>query len=218
MNVVECRTEDRYSVTRRVEGRLAGVDVVVVDMALHGAQLRHSTPIKPRSTVRLAFSAQGCETRISLPARVVWSRLAEKAAPGGERPYCSGVRLEDPEGTMASMIGQLLNVKAARLDKDSIERKRTVVEKRERSKQQPDIKFFGANVPRVPDDVILLVRQTRRRLQANPAENVRWLNRARYSLDEAGVQIHHRDDVLAVWEYLNRSVGLDIIARVLDAK
>jgi Tfp pilus assembly protein PilZ len=218
MDIVESRQEERYTVSGRVEGTLAGIEVVLVDLGLHGVQLKHATPIKLGSSGKLALSIAGSDEKLEIPAHVVWSRLATKAAPGGERPYFTGARLDDKDGKMASVIGRLLNMALAKPDKESIERKKKTLEERQRSKQQPGIKFFGARAPRVPDDVILLVRQTRQRLQANPAENVKWLNRAKYSLDEAGVQIHHRDDVLAVWEYLERSVELDIIARVLDSK
>jgi len=218
MDVVESRQEERYTITGPLEGSLAGADVTIVDMGLHGAQLKHSSPIKLGSTGRLTFRIAGSDEKFDFPVHVVWSRLATKALPSGERPYFSGVRMEDGEGRMATVIGRLLNMALARPDRESIDRKKRALEDRERSKQQPGIKFFGARAPRVPDDVILLVRQTRLRLQSNPTENVKWLNRAKYSLDEAGVQIHHRDDVLAVWEYLERSVELDIIARVLDSK
>jgi Tfp pilus assembly protein PilZ len=218
MEVVDSRQEERYTLTGRIEGTLAGIEVVFVDLGLHGVQLKHSTPMKLGSIGKLVFRIAGSEEKIELPGHVVWSRLATKATPNGERPYFSGVRLDDENGKMASVIGRLLNMSLVKPDKASIERKKKTLEDRQRSKQQPGIKFFGARAPRVPDDVILLVRQTRLRLQANPAENVKWLNRAKYSLDEAGVQIHHRDDVLAVWEYLERSVELDIIARVLDSK
>lgn len=218
MEIVDSRQEERYVVTGRLEGNFTGIEVVLVDVGLHGVQIKHHAPIKLGSHGKLSFWVEGSGEKIELPSHVVWSRLATKAAPGGDRPYFSGVRLDDEEGRMASVIGRLLNMSFARPDKESIERKKKTLEDRQRSKQQPGIKFFGARAPKVPDDVILLVRQTRLRLQANPSENVKWLNRAKYSLDEAGVQIHHRDDVLAVWEYLERSVELDIIARVLDSK
>lgn len=218
MEIVESRQEERYAVNGRVEGNLAGIEVVLVDIGLHGAQLKHASPIKLGSSGKLALRIEGSEEKFEVPAHVVWSRLATKATPAGERPYFTGARLDDKDGRMASLIGRLLNMSLVKPDKESIDRKKKALEEKQRSKQQPGIKFFGARAPRVPDDVILLVRQTRQRLQANPAENVKWLNRAKYSLDEAGVQIHHRDDVLAVWEYLERSIELDIIARVLDSK
>lgn len=218
MDIVESRQEERYTLTSRVDGNLAGTEVALIDLGLHGVQLKHASPIKLGFSGKLAFKVPGSEERFELPAHVVWSRLATKVTATGERPYYTGIRLDDPDGKMASVIGRLLNMSIARPDKDSIDRKKKVLEDRQRSRQQPGIKFFGARAPRVPDDVILLVRQTRQRLQANPAENVKWLNRAKFSFDEAGVQIHHREDVLAVWEYLERSIELDIIARVLDGK
>ena len=128
------------------------------------------------------------------------------------------MRLEDPEGRMEAIIRRLVDLSLASRNKDSIQLKVKALEERERSKRQPGIKFFGGQAPRIPDDVILLVRQTRQRLQANPEESVKWLNRAKYSLDASGSQVRLRDDVIAVWEYLERSVELDIIARILNTK
>jgi hypothetical protein len=101
-----------------------------------------------------------------------------------------------------------------RLDTQSLEKKRKVLAEKEKARQHLGFKIVGQK-PRIPDDVILLVRQTRGRLQDNPAEAVKWYNRAKFSLDQSGVQIHERDEVLAIWEYLERSVEIDIIARII---
>ena len=57
---------------------------------------------------------------------------------------------------------------------------------------------------------------------ANPDEAKIWYDRARYSIVETGVavaaEIRGREDVLAVWEYLERSLPLSTIAAAFDRK
>ena len=216
MDVTDARQEDRYTVTNRLEGTLAGNDVILVDIGIHGAQLKHPVPIKLGTVGKLQIKVSPADGDLRVEGHVVWSKLAPKASPTGERPYHSGIRIEDPEGQLPPTIERMLELSMIKLDKDSIEKKRKMIEARTKSKGQPGVKLFGAKAPRIPDDVILLVKQTQLRLRSNPAENVKWLNRAKYSLDEAGLQIQQRDDVLAVWEYLERSIELEIIGRVLD--
>jgi len=75
----------------------------------------------------------------------------------------------------------------------------------------------------VPADQALLVQHARERLRANPDEAAKWYNRARFATDEEGGQlvaaelIRHRQDVLAVWEYLERTVPIAVVMRVFDA-
>jgi hypothetical protein len=218
MDVIESRQEERFTLNGRVEGNLAGVDVVLVDLGPHGAKVRHSSALKLGVAGKLAFELPDTREKVAINGYVIWSRIAARATPEGERPYHSGVRLEDPEGKMEAIIRRLADLSLASRSKDSIQQKVRAHAERERSKRQPGIKFFGGQAPRIPGDVILLVRQTRQRLQANPEESVKWLNRAKYSLDASGSQVRHRDDVIAVWEYLERSVELDIIARILNTK
>ena len=116
---------------------------------------------------------------------------------------------------MRPAIDRLVESSSIRLDNLSLEKKRKAMAEKEKARQQPGFKHVGQK-PRITDDVILLVRQTRNRLKVNPAEAVKWYNRAKFSLDQSGVQIHQRDEVLAIWEYLERSVEIDIISRIIN--
>ena len=113
------------------------------------------------------------------------------------------------------MSSSTLRSNAVRPDRASLEKKRKMLVEKEKAKQHGGVKFMGQRM-RIPDDVILLVKQTRSRLADNPAEAVKWYNRAKFSLDQSGVQIHAHDEVLAVWEYLERSVEIDIIMRIIE--
>lgn len=215
MEVSEARSEDRYRVQIRLEASFGSNEVVLVDVGEHGAQLQHPAPIKLGAIARLGFMLPASSQQVRVQGTIVWSRLATKPDSAGRRHYYSGVRLDDPEEMMKGVLARLNDANMLRLDNLSLDKKRKTLLEKEKARQQPGLKMVGQK-PRIPDDVILLVRQTRNRLKDNPAESVKWYNRAKFSLDQSGVQIHQRDEVLAIWEYLERSVEIDIIARIIS--
>ena len=84
---------------------------------------------------------------------------------------------------------------------------------------RPVVKFvrFGHDVDA---DTALLILQARDRLRANPAEAIKWYNRAKFSIIDSGSpvstdQFRHKEETLAVWEYLERTIDLATIERVL---
>ena len=79
------------------------------------------------------------------------------------------------------------------------------------------MKTVASRAPEIPYDHILLIQQARTRLQSMPEEAVKWYNRARYSQANVGdVAPHHRDEVVAIWEYLERTLDIALIAKVID--
>jgi hypothetical protein len=74
----------------------------------------------------------------------------------------------------------------------------------------------------VSADQVLLIQHARDRLRTHPDEALKWYNRAKYSIAQSAVgtpdMLYHREEVLAVWEYLERTVELQTIARVFDMK
>jgi hypothetical protein len=72
----------------------------------------------------------------------------------------------------------------------------------------------------IPPDQVLLVQHARERLRANPVEALKWYNRAKFALSQGGNPITdpipNREDVLAVWEYLERTIDLNTIVQVFE--
>ncbi|MGK2856400.1 MAG: PilZ domain-containing protein [Thermoanaerobaculia bacterium] len=215
MEVSEARSEDRYRVQMRLDASFGGSDVVLVDLGEHGAQVQHPVPIKLGAIARLIFTAPSTGQQVRVQGTIIWSRISAKPDAAGKRHYASGIRIDDPEESLKELIPRLVAANVLRLDNLSLDKKRKALLDKEKARQMPGFKMVGQK-PRIPDDVILLVRQTRNRLKDNPAEAVKWYNRAKYSLDQSGVQIHQRDEVLAIWEYLERSIEIDIIARIIS--
>lgn len=70
-----------------------------------------------------------------------------------------------------------------------------------------------------PPDQILLVQHARERLRANPEEALKWYNRGKFALAEGGGNpdpIPNREEVLAVWEYLERTIDVNTIVQVFE--
>ena len=80
------------------------------------------------------------------------------------------------------------------------------------------------HVPTGPDispDQVLLIQHARARLRDNFDEAQKWYSRAYFALRDGttavgGQVVKYPEEVLAVWEYLERSVPLAVIKRVFD--
>jgi len=157
----------------------------------------------------------GSTIDLEIGAHVVWSRFAN---PGTAEPYRSGLRVQDLAGEFRIALSKLLQIGAIRPETQSLARKRAKLQQKAQASDLPKLTHTTPAM-RLPDDVILLGKKVRHRLQGSPAAMVRWFNRAKYSLDgTTGAQIREREDVLAVWEYLERSIELPIIVRALDER
>ena len=82
------------------------------------------------------------------------------------------------------------------------------------------MKFLRPDIE-IPVDTQLLIEHARKQLLADPMEAQRWYQRAKYAITHgteniAGDAIRNREDVLAVWEYLERSVDISTIALVFE--
>ncbi|MGZ5474839.1 MAG: hypothetical protein ACXWG4_12855, partial [Thermoanaerobaculia bacterium] len=68
---------------------------------------------------------------------------------------------------------------------------------------------------------LLLVQHARERLLADPDEAQKWYHRAKYAITHGASNIEiesirNREEVLAVWEYLERSIDIQTISRAFD--
>ena len=150
-----------------------------------------------------------------------WSRLSDKPNDEGKLLYHSGLRVDDPQADFAPAIQALADHGVIKRDTESLERKRRKYFDREQEKSsRPSVKLLRTE--EISPDQALLIQHARERLQNDPEEARKWYNRARYAIVESAApiaaDIRGREDVLAVWEYLERSVPLSTIARVFEKK
>ena len=213
------RTIERYVVAEPLPGSFGAAAITLLDIAEQGAQIQHAQPLRLGARGRLWFKRG--DVAASVHALVIWSRLSDKPNDEGKLLYRSGLRVEESQESFAPAIQALADHGLIRRDTESLERKRRKFVEREHEKTlKPSVKVIRTED--VPSDQALLIHHARERLQNDPHEARKWYNRARYAIVESAVpiaaDIRGREDVLAVWEYLERSVPLSVIVRVLAEK
>jgi CheY-like chemotaxis protein len=216
VSVADSRSAPRFVADPPIPGSFGAIGMRIVDLAERGAQIEHDEPLKLAASGRLMIASS---FPLELRARVVWSKLL--SLPG--RPtYRSGLVIEEKQEVVSRALKVLVRDGKAKMDALSLDRKKRSARERELRRAARAGKKTAQPPSLSPDD-ILLVRQARERLRLNAEEATRWYNRARYStasgetndLDE---RAPYRDEVVAVWEYLDRSMILPAVARVFALK
>lgn len=163
-------------------------------------------------------SIPGSAESLKLRAQIVWCRLSPTASLGEKLHYLSGFRFDETSEALSRTIEHLVIVDKARKDHQSLEKKRSKLTKRSSkpSDGSPTMKVIRQH-RRIDESTLLLVKQAWHYMKHNPVEANKWYNRAKYALKESDApKLHNRDDVLAIWEYLERSIPLEQIDWILD--
>jgi len=218
-DIKDQRAIERYVVVEPLLGSFGAAGITILDIAEQGAQIEHAQPLRLASRGRLWFKRG--DVSASVQAMVIWSRLSEKPNVEGKLLYRSGLRVEDSQETFAPAIQALADHGVIKRDTESLARKRRKFVEREQEKSsKPSVKMIKTE--EASPDQALLIQHARERLQNDPEEALKWYNRARYAIVESSApiaaEIRGREDVLAVWEYLERSVPLSTIVRVFAEK
>jgi hypothetical protein len=213
----ELRTADRFDLAPPLEGLFGNATVTIHNVGVRGVQVEHSDPLRLGLEARLTTSVPEWPEKIDLRGRVVWSRLSKRPDVGGKYLYRSGIRFNEDVYFSPKALGQLARAGVARLDQRSLERKREALLRRDQQRATHSTK--AAQRVEISADHLLLVQHARNQLQMNPTEAQKWYQRARFSpavLD--GTQLPYREDVVAVWEYLGRTVDIEIVAAAFEEK
>lgn len=220
-NLSELRSSDRFVVIEPLPGGFGSASITVLNLATRGAQIEHTQPLRLSLAGRLWFKSG--RATVSVQGRVVWSHLSKTRDSNGKLLYHSGIHVPDGSEDLVAAIETLAHEGVVRKESDSLERKRATLEERDQQRQtRPIVKFVRHGRDTDTDtDTVLLIMQARDRLRANPDEALRWYNRAKFSIIDSGSpvatdQLRHREEALAVWEYLERSIDIATIERVFD--
>lgn len=218
IEIRDLRSGERFTVSEPLLGTFGAAEVTILNVAEQGVQITHRQPIRLATKARLWFKRGDAAANVH--GLVVWSHLSKTADESGAYRYLSGVRIESDPNAFAAVMQSLADQGVLRRDLDSLERKRQRVTDRERERSaKPVVKLLHHELD-VPSDQALLIQHARERLRLNPDEAQKWYNRAKYALADDGTpipeQIRNREDVLAVWEYLERTVPLSTIVRVFS--
>lgn len=217
-DIRELRSGDRFVVSEPLTGSFGSIAVTIRNIGDQGVQIEHTDPLRIATKARLWFKRG--DTVVSTQGLVVWSRLSTVST-GGAHPYVSGVRIEGDAAAFAEATHALAIHGVLQRDFHSLDRKKQIAADRANARAgRPSIRYIHPDLV-VPPDEAMLIRHARERLNEHPEEAMKWRNRAKYAMTENGSRvaaemIGHREDVLAVWEYLERSVPIGHIVRVFE--
>lgn len=218
-DIKDLRGSERYRVTEKLTGSFGAAEVSVLDLAEQGVQIEHAQPLRLATKGRLWFKRG--EVSVSLHAFVVWSKLSGMPNDQGKYLYRSGLRIDEGVEEFVAAMQRLAEHGVIRKDAESLERKRMRHEARQVEKQGKPTMKMVATESDISSDQVLLIEHARDRLKSNFDEAQKWYSRAYFALRDGrtgmgGEMARYPEDVLAIWEYLERSVPLSTIKRVID--
>lgn len=218
----DLRNTDRFFSAQPVLGSFGAIGISIVNLGIGGLQVEHADPLKIGNQGRLTLEVPGA-TLPEMKARVVWSRLSKTPNEQGKYLYRSGLRVDEDKDVLARSIGFLIKGGRVRPDRRSLGRKKAALEEKARRASQPHLKpVLTMKKPEISADQVLLIQHARDRFKAHPQEAMKWYNRARFSMNEEVVKgtadsvMPFKEEVIAVWEYLERTIDLPKIAQVFD--
>jgi hypothetical protein len=212
MNVEELRAAERFTAVAPVSATFAGYPIEIVNLSTIGAQIEHGTPIRLGTVGR--FAIRRGEVAIEVQGFLTWSRFSGKT-------YRSGLRIESGNVEYAVALHTLIKSGEMRREPDTLERKRRRLLERMSERSRITSKPILTQAGDVTSDQALLVQHARERLRADPEEAQKWYHRAKYAITHGATNIEiesirDREEVLAVWEYLERSLDIPTIARAFE--
>ena len=210
IEVKELRAAERYILDTPVSASFGASEVSIVNIGSGGIQIIHPLPIRIGSTSRLWFRIR--DVAVATNGRLIWSHLAKPSSNGGKLSYRSGIRIEDLE--FAAAVRTLVDRGFLTPDSDSLERKRKRLIEKERERSDKHLVRAVPSEATLSSEQLLLIQHARERMRANPLEADRLYQQAR----TADAAKDANRDIIAVWEYLERTISLPTITRVLEGK
>jgi hypothetical protein len=209
------RIHRRYILQSPLSGSFGAIAVGIVNVGCRGVQVVHGVPLKPGARSRFTVSIAGRGEKIALSGTVVWSRFSKDPDQAGKLLYRSGIHFEEGSDFPQEAL-QLLEAQGlARVDEEALQRKREALDRKRQQRQQSQTAMPIRTAPDIPPEQVLLIQHARDQLRGNPEEAQKWYRRARFSPPVVdGKPIPYREDVIAIWEYLQRSIDIHVVAKV----
>jgi hypothetical protein len=195
----------RYVPLRPLAGIFGETKFTIVQISGSGLRIRHNEPLRPGDEAKLSFALMRPVARsIVIRARVVWTSLARA---GEESFSISGLRVLEHVDRLEQAIETL---KAAH---------ELQPERRVRMRRSADGMSIVSDIS---DEEMALVTAAVEKFASDPVEASRWYSRARFALSDDNVRRaapqrpRDREQVLGIWEYLDRQVDIGKIAGVVS--
>jgi hypothetical protein len=199
----ENRVAERFVPLRQIGGIFGETKFTIMQMSSTGLRIKHDEPLMPGTEAKVSFALLKPARSVVVRARVVWTSLARS---GDARFSISGLRVLDHQERVARAI-DLLNA-AHELQP----------ERRAQLRRATD---GLVAIEDISDDEIALVTNAVQKFAADPVEASRWYSRARFAMADESVRRaaperpREREEVLGLWEYLDRQVDIPKIAGIV---
>ena len=193
----------RYVPRRQIDGIIDDVKFTIVQISASGLRIRHRDPLLPGSEAKLTFALLNPARSVVVRVRVVWTSLARA---GEDRFSISGLRVIEHPERLARAVDSLLATHDLQ------------PERRERHRRSDDAM---AVLSAATDEEIALITSAMQKFAADPVEASRWYSRARFALADENVRRvappkpRDREEVLGIWEYLDRQIEIEKVASVV---
>lgn len=197
------RRTQRYVPRRQIDGIFEETKFTILQISATGLRIRHRDPLLPGSEAKLTFALMKPARSVVVRARVVWTSLARS---GEERFSISGLRVIEHGERLQRALDSLLMTHELQPERRA----------RNRRGDETTSMFAGAS-----DDEIAMVTAALQKFAQDPVEASRWYSRARFALSDEHVRRiapprpRDREEVLGIWEYLERQVELEKVAGVV---
>lgn len=199
----EQRRLPRYIPLRQIDGLFGDTRFSIVQISASGLRIRHREPLVPGSEAKLTFALLKPARSVVVRMRVVWTSIASS---GEERFAISGLRAIEHADRLVRAVESLLAAHELQ------------PERRARQRRSDDAMAVLASAS---DDEIALITAAMQKFASDPVEANRWYSRARFALSDENVRRvappkpRDREEVLGIWEYLERQVEIEKIASVV---
>jgi hypothetical protein len=201
----DTRAAPRYIPRRQIDGVFGNVRFSIVQLSSTGFRIRHNEELLPGDEARLSFALLNAAQSFAMRARVVWTSVAREKE-GDSRPFfISGLRVTEHADRLARAIEILRAAHELEPDRRAISRG-----------------SVNSPVPTTAsDEEVAMVMKAVQRFADDPVEASRWQARARFALSDPDVRRYapakprDREEVLAVWEFVDRQIDVPKITEVM---
>lgn len=200
----EQRIATRYVPLRQLGGIFGDTKFFIMQLSATGMRIRHNEPLMPGDEAKLSFALLKPARSVVVRAKVVWTSLARS---GNDRFSISGLRIIDHQDRVAAAIDSLRAANELQ------------PERRANSRRATDTMSVLSGIS---DEEMALVTAAVQKFATDPVEASRWYSRARFALTDENVRRaapdkpRDREEVLGIWEYLERQVEIEKIAGVVS--
>ncbi|HEY0158527.1 MAG TPA: PilZ domain-containing protein [Thermoanaerobaculia bacterium] len=199
----EQRIATRYVPLRQLGGIFGDTKFVVMQLSATGLRIRHNEPLMPGEEAKLSMALLKPARSVVVRARVVWTSLASS---GTERFSISGLRIVEHQDRLEAAIESLRASNELQPERRAGLRRAT-----------DTMSILGG----ISDEEMALVTAAVTKFANDPVEASRWYSRARFALSDDNVRRaaperpRDREEVLGIWEYLDRQIEIGKIAGVV---